>query len=53
MRQHDASSSRVQIPPSVSTVITPVPQPTGTSSHAPFQSFASSVALPIAIALPI
>ncbi|CAA3013151.1 Hypothetical predicted protein, partial [Olea europaea subsp. europaea] len=52
-RQHDASTSGVQIPPSVSTVITSVPLPTGTSSHAQTQPSAPSVTTPVNTALPV
>ncbi|CAA2955347.1 transcription factor MYB119-like [Olea europaea subsp. europaea] len=52
-RQHDASTSGVQIPLSVSTVITSVPLPTGTSSHAQTQPSVPPVALPSATALPV
>ncbi|CAA2968493.1 Hypothetical predicted protein [Olea europaea subsp. europaea] len=52
-RQHDASTSRVQIPLSVSTVITSVPLPTGTSSHAQTQPSVPPIAPPSATALPV
>ncbi|CAA2986623.1 Hypothetical predicted protein, partial [Olea europaea subsp. europaea] len=52
-RQHDASTSGVQIPLSVSTVITSVPLPTGTSSHAQTQPSVPPIAPPSATALPV
>ncbi|CAA2975349.1 Hypothetical predicted protein, partial [Olea europaea subsp. europaea] len=52
-RQHDASTSGVQILLSVSTVITSVPLPTRTSSHAQTQPSIPPVAPPSATTLPV